>query len=227
MGEGRTRRPKVASLNRYKKFARLRGLRCFRTVEKMLSDGYQPAQVADYIQDDCGEYADAQRQTLAKLLGQYRKDILLSTGEAAATNAPGAYLKAAREMTDGVKIEKELEDLFRTQRARINYFAELEESSGLPLKGMSREIDAARLLLDEIHRVRLDLGVDERHIGTLTIKAEAIAACEERYGARIADVMRNPEKRRRVLAFMEAALRQPPELPEKVIDVEATESEVG
>ena len=194
----------------------------------MLGDGYQPTQVADYIQDDCGEYGDSQRDTLSKLLGQYRKE-MISKGEGAATHAPRAYLQAAREMTDGVKIEKELETLFRTQKARIDHFADLEEASGIPLKGMSKEIDTARLLLDEIHRVRMDLGVDERHIGTLTIKAEAIAACEERYGDRIASVMRDPEKRRRVLNFLEIVLRDsPPALPGEVIEAEATpESEVG
>jgi len=218
----------VASLNRFKRFARLRGLRCFGTVEKMLSDGYQPAQVADYIQDDCGEYSDIGRESLAKLLGQYRKDVLMSRGESAAIHAPNAYLQAARDMTEGVKIEKELEALYRTQKARIDHFAEIEEQSGVPFKAMSREVDTARLLLDEIHRVRLDLGVDERQIGTLTIKAEAIAACEDRYGERIASVMRDPEKRRRVLTMLEAVLRRPGEMVAgDVIESEAVESEVG
>lgn len=188
----------------------------------MLSDGYPLVQVAEFIQDECGEYVDIQRESLVTILSDYRK--ATSTGDTAATNAPRAYLEVAREMKKGVKIVDELEELFSIQKARIMHFAEMEESAGTMSKGLGREIDAARLLLDELHRVRLDLGVDERHIGTLTIKAEAIAATEERYGQRIANVMRDPEKRRRVLTLLEAALRETPEL--EAPDVIEGEAEV-
>jgi hypothetical protein len=195
-------RPKIASLSKYRKFAKLRGLRCFNIIDKMIRDGYALTQVAEFIQVESGEYTDVQRDSLSELLRNYRSS--LPPAEIVSIHQSRNFLDAARNLKDGVKVLDELEYLYRLQKLRIEHFVGKEEETGVMTKAMSREMDSARMLVDKIHTVRLDLGMDERHLGTLTIQAEAIAAAEERYGGRVAEVLRNPEKRRRVLTVLEA-----------------------
>ena len=202
----RVQRPKIASLSKYRKFAKLRGLRCFNTIDKMIRDGYQLSQIAEYIQVQAGEYQDVTRDSLAEILSRYRSE--LPPAEIVAVNRSRNFLDAAKSVKEGVKVLDEMEYLYRVQKNRIEYFVSQEEDTGIMSKSMSREIDAARVLVDRIHTIRMDLGMDERHLGTLTIQAEAIAAAEERYGGRVADVLRDPEKRRRVLTVLEAIISE-------------------
>lgn len=213
----KVQRPKIASLSKYRKFAKLRGLRCFHTIDKMIRDGYQISQIAEYIQVEAGEYTDVTRESLANILSKYKAD--LPPAEIASINRSRNFLDAARNVQEGVKVLDELEYLYRVQKNRIEYFVGQEEDNGVMSRSMSREIDAARLLVEKIHTVRMDLGMDERHLGTLTIQAEAIAAAEERYGDRVAAVLRHPEKRRRVLTAMEIMISERKSLP-RVIESE-------
>ena len=214
-------RPKIASLAKYKKFAKLRGLRCFNIIDKMIRDGYPLAQIAEFIQVENGEYTEVQRDSLADLLGKYRDS--LPPADVAAISHSRSFIESAKKVQDGVKVLDELEYLFRLQKIRIEHFVGKEEETGVMSKAMSREVDSARMLVDKIHTVRLDLGMDERHLGTLTIQAEAIAAAEERYGGRVAEILRDPEKRRRVLTVLEAVATQRQSLPaesQEVIEAE-------
>ena len=217
VSKGKVRRPKIASLAKYRKFSRLRGMRCFNTVDKMIRDGYALSQIADYIQTEEGEYTDVQRDSLVDVLSKYKAS--LPPAEVVAINDSRSFLESARAVKEGVNVLEEMEYLFRVQKGRVEFQVKREEQTGVMSKSVGRDIDAARLLLDRIHQVRMDLGMDERHLGILTIQAEAIAAAEERYGGRVAEVLRNPEKRRKVLSALEASVHERTE--PTVIDAEA------
>lgn len=221
----RAQRPKIAGLNRFRKFTKLRGLRCFNAVHKMIEDGYPLAQIAEFIQVENGEYTDVNRNSLQETLRRYRDTVPL--GQKVAEKHPKTYLDAARKFEKGVNILDEYEYLFRIQKSRIDRFVDSEAEDGEMLKNMSREFDTAGNLLQKIHQARMDLGLDERHIGTLTIQAEATAAAEERYGGKIAEILRDPEKRRKLVSLVEImGTRRPEELPQGHV-IETTAEDAG
>jgi len=188
----------------------------------MIKDGYSLPQIADYIQKEAREYVDVTRASLVKVLEIYKRDGV--PAEEIAKREPKRYLELARQVSDSVNVLKELEGMFRIQKARIERFVEEEEDSGTMKPNISREFDAVRGLLDRIHQVRMDTGLDERHLGTLKLQAEAVMVAEERYGTATAEVLKDPERRRKILAIFEQAMKVKA-LP--VVDGEHREVQAG
>lgn len=170
----------------------------------MIKDGYQLTKIATFIQKEQGEATDITYQSLVDALERFKRDEIPM--EAIARREPKRYLEIARQATDAVNVLKELEGLFRVQKARIERFTE-EEEEGALRPNISREFEAAKAILDEIHKVRMDTGLDERHLGTLKLQAEAALVAEERYGTVTAEVLKDPEKRRKIMAIFEQAIR--------------------
>lgn len=193
-------------------------------MKQMILDGYPLPQIATYIQQEAGEYKDVTHPTLVNALERFKLDEV--PAEAMVRKDPKRYLEAVKQIKDSVNVLNELEGMFRIQKARIEKFCEDEEESQVMKPNISREFDAARNILDEIHSVRMDSGMDERHLGTLKLQAEATIVAEERYGSDVAEVLKDPERRRKILAIFESALRVKA-LPPVIIDADQTDQGTG
>jgi hypothetical protein len=68
---------------------------------------------------------------------------------------------------------------------------------------MTQEVRAARDILAEISKIKMDLGLKDRHLGTLDIDAQVTADVTARYPPAITKIVENPESRRKLLGIAE------------------------
>jgi hypothetical protein len=203
---------------RYKtpnKYAKLRGLKCFKEVHEMLVSGWPVAEVAQYVQKQRGEYIDVTEQTLVWTLTTYRKD--LPPGELVARTMPGTFKKAAERVRKGLDELAEMEKLYELQMLRINIDLATEKKINKLIPTMTNEIKTAKDILVGMAQLKMDLGVDERHLGKLDIDAKIPDEAIAKYGrASVGKVLNNPESRRKLLSLVE-----------KFTQIQSVRSELG
>jgi len=192
------------------KFEKLRSLSCFTEVHEMLITGWPLAEVAKFIQKQHGEYTDIEEIALIFVLQQYRKSLppaaLLSQ-----TLVP-TFAKAAESVRQGLNVLDELTALYQIQMKRIGIDHENEKHIKKLIPTMTQEIREARSILESMQKLKLDLGLDERHLGT--IQLAGVADVSARYGKpSVAKVLADPNATRRLV-----------DLADKLLQVSATRS---
>ena len=185
------------------KYAKLKGLRCFKEVHEMVVSGWPLTEIAQYIQKQRSEYLDVTESTLLWTLTSYRKD--LPPGELLAKTMPSSFKKAADKVRKGLDELAELEALYELQMKRINIDFKTEQKINKLMPTMTYEIRAAKDILKDMSQLKMDLGLDERHIGKLDLNTgpmpEELVA---KYGREsVGKVLGNPESRRKLLALVE------------------------
>lgn len=197
--------PKVQPVSRNGGFNKLRALACFPEVHDRICKGWPLSQVATYIQDDCGEYTDAEQVTLVKVLQRYRDS--LPPGERAKYVLPKAHREAVEEVQEDIDEIRELIKLYRRQEKRLDIDGKVEENIGKLLPTMTQEVRATAEILNRIAQLKMDMGVHERRLGTVDVEAGLIADVEQKYdGTDVGHVLKDPKKRRRLLNIAEHAL---------------------
>jgi hypothetical protein len=179
-------------------------------------------ELARYIQEDRGESTDVTRHSLAIQLANFRKSI--PAGHLVAKRFPEVFNKALEEVEEGLDELKELEDLFRLQKSRIEVDNKIETELGKLLPSMTAEMREARQTLQAIADIKADLGIRKRapqqpaKVGLdldidVTVEGGAARAGAElatkMNNPELADVFTNPESRRRVLGVVDRFLRLP------------------
>lgn len=186
--------------NRASRFKKLRALKCFDEVHRRILQGWQLPALARYIQEEEKEYLEISFESLVCALKDYRESI--PPGELIQERMPQVFEKAAVEVQQGLDELTELEELYRTQRKRIDIDFALERSMGKLFPSMTQEMRTAREILSTIAELKMDLGLANRRLGTVDIDAHITAHVEGRYSnPRLAAVLANPEKRQRLLGI--------------------------
>ena len=185
------------------KFERLRSLDCFKEIHDMICTGWPLSEVAKFIQKNRKEYTDIEEISLVWILNAYRKS-LPPTDLVAPTMGP-TFEKAAQKVRDGLDVLAEMEKLYGIQmkRIEIDHAIELKVKKLFPT--MTQEVKAARELLESYQRIKQDLGLDERHLGTLTVSTDEVATRYGKPGVRKA--LENPQSRRKLLSLAERFVR--------------------
>jgi len=174
-------------------------------VHDRVCKGWPLSDVARYIQDDCEEYTDAVHSTLAKVLQNYRDSI--PPGERAKYALPKSHRDAIAEVEEDIDEIKELIKLYRRQEDRLDIDGGVEKKIGKLLPTMTQEVRATAEILNRIAQIKMDLGVNERHLGTVDIEANLIAGVDQKYaGTDVSTVLSDPKKRRRLLSIAEHAM---------------------
>ena len=210
----------VRPVSRNTGFNKLRAISCFPEVHDRICKGWPLSDTAKYIQEECGEYTDAVHATLVKVLQNYRDSI--PPGERAKYALPKAHRDAIAEVEEDIDEVKELIKLYRRQEQRMDIDGKVEKSIGKLLPTMTQEVRATAEILNRIAQIKMDLGVNERHLGTVDVEANLIAGVDQKYaGTDVSTVLSDPKKRRRLLSIAEHAMA----ISKKNVYVEAEEED--
>lgn len=184
------------------KFERLRSLRCFEDVNEMITTGWPLSEIAKHIQKTKHEYTDIEELSLIYILQAYRRS--LPPTSLVARRLPHAFQKASQEVRDGLDVLAEMSKLYEIQMKRVEIDFTLEKAAKKLIPSMTQEIKEARSILEGIQKMKLDLGLDERHLGTLSIDSGASDEIVTRYGkSSVRRVLEDPSASRKVLSLAE------------------------
>lgn len=196
---------RVQPVSRLGGFGKLRALECFPEVHDRICKGWPLAQVASYIQDECGEYRDAEQVTLIKVLQNYRES--LPSGERAQHVLPKSQRDAIEKIEEELDEIKALTKLYRRQEERLEIDGQVEKNIGKLLPTMTQEIRVTVEVLKTIAQLKMDMGIHTRHLGTVDVEARLLQEVDSKYeGTEVGTVLRDPKKRRRLLNIAEHAL---------------------
>lgn len=213
-------------------FARLKSLKCFLEVRQMLLGGWPALEVARFVRDVRGEGTDVAEVTLSAEISAYRRSlppaellagvppsststgdgggggvapaVLGASGTPVVTRLPLAFTHAAKRVREGLDELKELERLYGIQMERVEIDFATEKKIGKLFPSMTAEIRAAREILEKRAQLKMDLGLDERHLGRLEVDTNAPPVVVERYGAEVVKhAVASPESRRKLLGVVE------------------------
>lgn len=183
------------------KFERIRSLKCYDDVHDMITTGWPLAEIAKYIQGTKKEYKDVEELSLIYILQAYRRSLPAST---LVKRLPRAFEKASQEVRDGLDVLAELSKLFEIQMERVGIDHALEKAAKKLIPSMTQEVREARSILTDIQKMKMDLGLDERHLGTLQLDSGASEEVQTRYGkSSVRRVLEDPTSSRKVLSLVE------------------------
>lgn len=195
---------RIKPLSRETRFLRLRALKCFKEVHQRLLEGWSAAKVAEFVQDDCKEYTDIGRPSLEAQIKEYRAS--LPSGEVVKERLPRFHAEQAAKVEQGFDELAEMEKLYRMQLERIEIDHKIEKTVKKLIPSMTQEMRAAREILSDIAQLKMDLGVNERHLGKMDIQAKVIEDVTSRYDPAVSKAMGNPESRRKLLGLADRFL---------------------
>lgn len=195
------RSKRIRPVSRETRFLRLRALKCFKEVHQRLLEGWSPGKLAAFIQDDQKEYTDVGRASLEAQLGEYRAS--LPPGELVKERLPRFHAEQAQKVQEGFDELAEMESLYKMQLERISIDLKTEKTIGKLMPSMTQEMRAAREILSDIAQLKMDLGVNERHLGKMEVETQVIADVTQRYDSNVGAVMAQPESRRKLLGIAE------------------------
>lgn len=183
------------------RFVRLRTLKCFDEVHSRVIHGFPVSDIVRFIQQEKAEYVDIEPSSLSALLVEYRKSLPL--GPSIHKSSAGYAGKAMVHVQEKLDELDELNRLFAIQMGRLDIDLKNEQSIKKLFPTTAREIEVARNILETSAKLKMDLGLDERHLGSLDVNADISAAVEKRYGGATARVMADPNSRRKILGVLE------------------------
>ncbi len=200
--KGKAFKVKPRSRDASNKFLKLKSLKCFKEVHQRILDSWPLSKVATYVQSERQEYTDVTNGSLIAVLQEYRASLtpgmLLSK-----TPLLPSFGKALDDVKEGLDELAELERLYRIQIDRIELNYKKEQAIGLLLTTMTPEIRAAKDILQARAQLKMDLGLDSRHLGTAEVNVEVTSTADHvaKYGETAAKVLDNDDSRRKLLGI--------------------------
>lgn len=206
-----------ATKNSYKsegstKFMRLKALDCFEEVLQMLRYGYTRKRIAQYIQDEQGEYTDVTQDSLIRMLNRFTKQefhryeksvdkTLPSQEELPAEDEEQALER--KEKQDKLNVIDEYSSLYQLQRDRIDRAVRRErKSDGLLMKEIGKEIRIAAEILNDLGQYQQDVGILPRQAKQIDVNVGPQRQLSEPQSSAAEKIADNPSRRGRVLEFL-------------------------
>lgn len=203
-----SRKDRTRPVSRDDTFKKLRALRCFNEVYERIIQGWAPSELARFIQMDRSEYQDVSQVSLMQTIERFRKTI--PPAVLVNKRMPKAMERAIEEVEDGLDELKELTALYRLHMERVHMDHAIEKRMNKSLNTMTNEIRVAKELLTAIADLKMDLGLNTRHLGQVDAEVTVEANENSVFGkASIQEVVSDPEKRRKVLNIAERILQLP------------------
>jgi len=224
----KNKRKRIAPINRDTKFKKLRALNCFGEVVQRLKEGWPTAKLAAWVQEDQKEYLDVELLGLRSILQEYRK--VIPAGEVVQATLPRFVEQQMTKVEEGFDELAELQNLYKLQMKRIKIDADLENKFKKLMPSVTQEMRTAREILSTIAELKMDLGLNDRKMGTVNVDARIAAHVEANFGnARVAGVLADAEKRQRLTGLVKLLAKKADKSPDKkkpviVIDVPVEET---
>jgi len=97
-----------------------------------------------------------------------------------------------------------MEWLWNVHRGRLEREVRIEARLGKAFKDTHKEFLAGLRMLEAIASLRMDLGIENRQLGTVSVQTDQVVglAVREQFGGASADLLSNPASRQRVLSVI-------------------------
>ena len=202
------------SLNQNKKIKpgpkkKIEGLNCFADIKTMLENGEKVADIAAYIQDDAKEYTEVSRKTVIRSVYRYFNDCIRS--EQTKELLPATMLLLKENLQEHIDPIHCLNILLAIHLDRISMEYAIEKKLGKTLSSNTKAIGVAATISDLLSKATSDdlsrrlkgASLDSSSSDALDGVARMRDAYAQRYGEVAANVIANPDARRRILNIME------------------------
>jgi len=199
---------------------KVRDLDCFEDVDSLIRLGFPPRKILQYIRSR-DEWTDIADQAALSYIEAYRKS--LPAGEIVKVRLPSVFIEAVDKLKEGLDEIKELEELYRIQKERIEIDYKTEKKIGKLFRTTVGEIRAAMDILKTLADLKMDLGLVERQIGRVSVEIDANARAQIQAqfpeNPLIANVLGDPQKRAKIYNVITQLARvvSRHELPQKTL----------
>lgn len=197
---------RIRPVSRSTNFASVRNLKCFKELhKKLVEEGVSGRIVAAWVQDERNEMTHMTPASLVNLLTEYRMSIP-ATKRAGPLNI--VFEKSVAEVKAGLDELDEMHRLYKMQMERVGIDFQTEKNIKKLLPSMTQEIRTAREILSSAAQLKMDLGINDRKLGSVNVDATLMADVASRYADNpgVAKVLDSSESRRKVLAIAERLL---------------------
>lgn len=187
-------------------FKPLRSLKCFKELhERLVVKGMPLKTTARWVQEERNELTSLTFDAVVKMLHEYRHSIPPAQ-RAKPLNI--VFERAADEVLEGLDELKEMDRLYKIQMQRIEIDFQTEKNIKKLLPTMSQEIRTAREILASSAQLKMDLGINDRHLGKVDVETTLLADVAEKYAdsPAVGKVLEDGDSRRKVLGLAERLL---------------------
>jgi hypothetical protein len=191
----------IRPINRETKFKKLRALNCFAEVVTRIKEGWPCEKLATWIQNEAKEYTDVSHVGLSTILRQYRDAI--PAAEMVQGFLPRYVQGKMDVLEEGFDELQELQNLYKLQMDRVGIDMKLEKKFQKLMPSVTQEIRTAREILSTIAELKMDLGLNDRKMGTVNVDARIAAHVNANFGSpKVAAVLADSEKRQRLTGLV-------------------------
>lgn len=208
---------RLKPLSRDNRFKRIRNCKCYQDMKDRMLAGWPLDQLVKFIQVDSGELKDLKPASLVTMLRDFRDSIpktefvsLTPPSDLVEQRMRPYHEAAINAVSEGIDELKELEKLYKRQIERIEIDTEVEKRQKKLIPSMTQEIRVAKELLDASAKLKMDLGMNKRHLGLMETEARLIQDVGGKYGNEaVIEALEDSQTRQRlagVVANMERLL---------------------
>lgn len=187
------------------KVQKIRRLDCFEQVREWLIEGLPAGEVARRLVDQ-GYFEDYSVQSVQQYVSHYRATI--PPWAFISRRQPTQYLNAVKAADHGVDVLKEMADLIKLQKKRVEIGFQREQQFGLLSSGMEKNVAVAATLINQFAEMKERLGLSEHQIQQ-NLPPDVVKDVDWKhvYGREsVTKVLGNPESRARVVQVAERLL---------------------
>jgi len=195
------RRPRVYNSRMGRSIVELKELPFVDEIDLMIKNGFTDAYIVEHIQQEKHALLNYPRDQLIGTIQKYRDE--LPPSKVAALAMPSQFISKMKQFNQGVDVLGELNDLYHLHRERVNIAVEIERQEQMLLPGTVKEIAQALEILKVIGEMQMNLGLTERHLGTIGIDANIMAVIDQEIDRDSKDALQNPENRRKILELVD------------------------
>ncbi|MBX3040928.1 MAG: hypothetical protein KF789_09510 [Bdellovibrionaceae bacterium] len=185
------------------------GLSCLADIKLMIENGERLADIAAYIQDEAKEYTDVSRKSLTRSLYRYFNDSIRS--EQVKELLPATMLLLKENLQEHIDPIHSLNILLAIQIDRIMIEYSIEKKLGKTINTNTKAISVAATISDLLNKATSDdlsrrlkgASLDSSPSDTLDNMSKVRESYAQKYGEVAANVIANPDSRRRILNIME------------------------
>lgn len=197
-------------VNRKSPATKLRRLKCFVEVDKMVREGQYARTIARYIQGEAEEYLEVTEASLIGVVQRYKNGL-----ESAGVKVGSEGKEFDDEIDPYVEL-RVLEEMFQTQKGRIVMEVQTEQNLRKLFSTTHREFEVLNAMGTNILKLKKALNLIGSNMkktrGRMTIQAGRVDW---------ARVVESPESRHKVLSFVEMMVDNP-ELMDDLVDAKKT-----
>jgi hypothetical protein len=185
---------------------RLQKLDCFNEVLERIDLGHNAMRIAEFIQEERKEYTDVTKESLRRIISKF---IAKSGVRYIKSQAPSSHVNLRNSIPEFIDPAEMYQVLIAIQTERMVMAHQKEIEEGRVGEQGNKQVDLMNRILKSLADVDIDRRKIKEMVGSRSreflidsmdmIKAQYV----ERWGERTANIMFQPESRRRVLNALE------------------------